>query len=57
MSFLTAFLIILSTWLYKLRIKGAACMANFRGENFCGFCSFLANRESFPLESFAVYGT
>ena len=21
------------------------------GENFCGFCIFLANRESFPLES------
>ena len=26
----------------------------FEGENFCGF---LANRESFPLESFAVYST
>ena len=29
----------------------------FEGENFCGFRSFLANRESFPLESFAVYST
>ena len=29
----------------------------FEGENFCGFRGFLANRESFPLESFAVYST
>ena len=28
-----------------------------QGENFRGFRSFLANRESFPLESFAVYST
>ena len=27
----------------------------FEGENFRGFRGFLANRESFPLESFAVY--
>ena len=27
------------------------------GENFHGFHGFLANRESFPLESFAVYST
>ena len=26
-------------------------------QNFRGFCGFLANRESFPLESFAVYST
>ena len=29
----------------------------FEGENFRGFHGFLANRESFPLESFAVYST
>ena len=29
----------------------------FEGENFRGFRGFLANRESFPLESFAVYST
>ena len=29
----------------------------FEGENFCGFCDFLANRESFSHESFAVYST
>ena len=28
-----------------------------RGENFCGFHGFLANCESFPLESLAVYST
>ena len=27
----------------------------FEGENFRGFRGFVANRESFPLESFAVY--
>ena len=29
----------------------------FEGENFRSFRSFLANRESFPGESFAVYST
>ena len=29
----------------------------FKGENFHGFRGFLANRESLPLESFAVYST
>ena len=29
----------------------------FEGENFHGFHGFSANCESFPLESFAVYGT
>ena len=29
----------------------------FEGGNFRGFHGFLANRESFPLESFAVYST
>ena len=29
----------------------------FEGENFRGFRGALANRESFPLESFAVYST
>ena len=29
----------------------------FEGENFRSFRGFLANRESFPLESFAVYST
>ena len=29
----------------------------FEGENFRGFRGFLANHESFPLESFAVYST
>ena len=29
----------------------------FEGENFRGFRGFVANRESFPLESFAVYST
>ena len=29
----------------------------FEGENFRGFRDFVANRESFPLELFAVYST
>ena len=29
----------------------------FEGGNFRGFHGFSANRESFPLESFAVYST
>ena len=29
----------------------------FEGENFHGFRGFLANCESFPFESFAVYST
>ena len=29
----------------------------FEEENFCGFRGFLANCESFPLESFTVYCT